>query len=240
MLVFKIDSRILYRLLRSIPPIEEFCILQVKKGDICLFCTNPENTVALEARILAGRFDYLVSNELSFALNLARIKTFFDGIARSDFVEAVFDEDSGFLRLSCGPLEREIRSLHPETVDMVPFPIPHGYEYRLGSSHAELSQVSRGLVQIAPRATVEIGTGSVTFSASRVAERFTYTRAADLDVSGSFELGFSAENLCIIAEHLLHARKVAVFLKRDSPLIISGDLARGADVRYLLANVVRV
>ena len=237
MLVFKIDARLLHRVLRSIPPLDEFCIVYIEGSQLGVICKNPENTLAVQATIRGVSFHYILSYDLTFAVNLGKIRAFVDGIPHSGTVGAVLDEDRGYLILSSGPLVREIRSLHPDAVDLVRIHVPPGYGTGINTTSAEMSVISRGLAQVDPTVRVNLTGGTMAFHSVLGGETFSYSREIPVKWEDRVELAISVENLRTVADHLIHSRSVLLHLKEDSSIIVSSRIDDGSEVRYLMARI---
>ena len=237
MLVLKIETRIVHNLIRGIPLLDEFCIIYTRDGDLNVFCKNAENTMAVVGAISGGIFDYLVANDLSFAINLIKLRKFIGGIDHTERLEAVLDEDRGYLTLKSGPLLRELRYLSPGTVDMDIVDFPDSSEFFRVPDIGEMAVISQGLDQVGDRTLIRLGEKKIQFLSGDKGDVFKYTSGSDETEDRGIEIEVMTKHLVTIGEHLASGGKCDLYIRENSPVLIENPVGPGTRVLYLMAHV---
>ena len=239
MLICKIDSRIIQDLFRSMPLLDEFCIIYTEEGTFNVLSRNPENTMAARGTIQGGVFDYLLANELSFAVNLVKVKSFLEGIDRRYPTQAVLHEDRGLFSLTTGHIEREFRYLHPDSVDLDIFEIPERYGDRWTTEHNEFQVVTRGLEDVSTRTVVTMVKDKINFISREGGDSFSFSKKLEKPVEKEILVELMTKNLSLVSEHLKCGEKSILYFQQDSPLILENIIGPGCSAVYLVAHLVR-
>ncbi len=239
MLICKIDSRTILNLFRSMPLLDEFCIIYIEEGTFNVLSRNPENTMAAQGTIEGGVFDYLLANELSFAVNLMKVKSFLEGIDHRYPTQAVLHEDRGFFSLTTGHIHREFRYLHPDSVDMDIFEMPERYKEHWTTEHGEFHVVTKGLEDVSTRSVVTMGKEKINFTSKEAGESFSFSREVERSAVNEIRVELMTKNLSLISENLRYGRKNILYFQEDSPLILENIIGEGCDAVYLVAHLSR-
>ena len=239
MLICKIDSRTIQNLFRSMPLLDEFCIIYIEEGTFNVLSKNPENTMAAQGTIQGGIFDYLLANELSFAVNLMKVKSFLEGIDRRYPTLAVLHEERGFFSLTTGHIEREFRYLHPDNVDMDIFDIPERYRDRWTTGHNEFHVVTKGLEDVSTRTAVTLSKDKIIFISKDGGDSFSFSKKLPEPVKDDIMVELMTKNLSLVSENLKYGKKNILYFREDSPLILVNIIGEGCGAVYLVAHLAR-
>lgn len=239
MLMIKVDSRIIQDLFRSMPLLDEFCIIYTEEGTFNVLSRNPENTMAARGTIQGGVFDYLLANELSFAVNLVKVKSFLEGIDRRYPTQAVLHEDRGLFSLTTRHIEREFRYLHPDSVDLDIFEIPERYGDRWTTEHNEFQVVTRGLEDVSTRTVVTMVKDKINFISREGGDSFSFSKKLEKPVEKEILVELMTKNLSLVSEHLKCGEKSILYFQQDSPLILENFMGEGSSAVYLVAHLAR-
>ena len=193
--------------------------------------------MAVMGTISGGIFDYLVANDLSFAINLIKFKNFLDGIDHKNPLEAVLNEDRGYFTLSSGPIMRELRYLPPETVDMAIVNFPDRYSFFWTAQANKMDVISRGLEQVGPRSTIHLKKKKIGFISKDGGNRFTYSDDLAAMTDEEIKIDITTKHLATISEHLSHDSICRLFIQENSPVLVENILGPKINVMYLIAHL---
>lgn len=236
MFMFKIDSRLFQDLFKGIPVLDEFCIVIAEEGCLKVFTKNHESTVAVLGTIKGGMFDYLVSNNISFAVNLVKLKQFLNGIDHAYPLMAELKEDRFFISLSCGPLSREMKCLYPDNVDLEPVRFPEMCRHVWATGQKEIYLITQGLEQADYHSNVILENEKIIFKARSLTDMFTFTDENGMDASEKITVNIKTDDLASIVDHIAPGNPCNVSIRENSPLLIENVIHPGCNVLYMIAH----
>ena len=236
MLVFKIETRLFQDLFKGIPVLDEFCIVIAEGGCLKVFTKNLESTVAVLGTIKGGMFDYLLSNDISFAVNLVKVKRFLKVIDHAYPLIAELNEDRFFISLSCGPLSRKLKCLYPDNVDLEPVSFPGMAPPVWVTGQKEFYLITQGLEQADYRSSVIIENEKIIFTARSATDMFTFTNEHKMDAAENITLNIMTRDLASIIDHIAPGHLCNVSIRENSPLLVENVIRPKCNVLYMIAH----
>ncbi|MDP6155786.1 MAG: hypothetical protein QF682_06565 [Candidatus Thermoplasmatota archaeon] len=236
MLVFKIETRLFQDLFKGIPVLDEFCIVIAEGGCLKVFTKNLESTVAVLGSIKGGMFDYLVSNNISFAVNLVKVKRFLKVVDHSYPLIAELNEDRFFISLRCGPLSREIKCLYPDNVELEPILFPEMGRLVWLTGQKEFYLITQGLEQADYRSSVILENEKIIFRARSPTDMFTFTSEHGIGTPENFTVNIMTRDLASIVDHIAPGHQCNLSIRENSPLMLENVIRSKCNILYLIAH----
>ncbi len=236
MLVFKIETRLLQDIFRGIPVLDEFCIIIAEGGSLKVFTKNLESTVAVLGTINGGMFDYLLSNDISFAVNLVKVKRFLSVVDHGYPLMAELNEDRFYLSLSCGPLSRKIKCLYPDNVNLEPVHFPEMGSHVWKTGQKEISIIAQGLEQADFRSRVILEDEKIIFTARSATDMFTFKDEHGIGAAENITVIIKTRDLASIIDHIAPGHICNVSIRDNSPLMLENIIRTKCSILYMIAH----
>jgi len=236
MLVFKIETRLFQDLFKGIPVLDEFCIIIAEGGCLKVFTKNLESTVAVLGTIQGGMFDYLLSNDISFAVNLVKVQQFLNVIDHGYPLRAELNDDRFFISLTCGPLSREIKCLYPDNVNLEPVPFPEMGSRVWVTGQKEIVLIAQGLEQADYHSSIVLEDEKIIFRARSPTDMFTFTGEHGMSAAENMTLTILTRDLVSIIDHIAPGHICKISLRENSPLMLENVIGPKCNVLYMIAH----
>ncbi len=237
MLLCKIKTGILKDFFRAIPVIDEFCIISITRGKLNLSASSSEDNLFVKGIIPGESFDYLMANDLEFAINLIKLKNFIDGAFTGTSIEISMSTKDALLNISTSHIERQFNCLHPENVEQSNMDIP---SYKIESwvvGGKDLSVIIGALSQIDSDSFFELREGGVIFSSFNETDRVIISEEYQGDLHETIGIFVSTKHLGLVKDHIGIRDSVGLQPSNKSPLHVRVDIPSGCKVHYLIPRL---